>query len=64
MSTRDLELILGYIALFGSVVLGLGYHAALDQRSPGQRSVSAEGASPARPVSSSDISQIVDRARR
>jgi hypothetical protein len=61
---RDLKLILGYAALFGSVVLALGYEAALNHKSPSQISASQGAASPAPSVSSSGIRQVLDRTRR
>jgi len=64
MTTRDLKLILGYVALFGSVVLGLEYQATVNHKPPGQRSISEGTTSPTPPVSSSDIRQVIDRMRR
>jgi len=44
MSVRDLGLILFYVALFGAVVLGLGYQSALKHGFPSERAPSDEAA--------------------
>jgi hypothetical protein len=64
MSARDLKIILGYVVLFGSVVLGLGYETTLKHRVQEALSASDGGASSAPPVSSSDIRPVVNRIRR